>query len=74
MMWSRVDFLLQEHPEQFRRFLHALKAPLPAEGRAATDDEVLAQQDEALESELGFDKAGFDKAWSSWVLKTYPKR
>jgi len=74
MMWSRVDYLLQEHPEGFRRFLHELKAPLPTSGRSPTYKEVLARQDEVMQTELGFDADGFDEQWASWVLKTYPKR
>jgi hypothetical protein len=74
MMWSRVDYLLKEHPEGFGRFLHAFKAPVPVEGRSPTADELMARQYEAMEAELGFDADGFDKAWKSWVLKTYPKR
>ncbi len=74
MMWSRVDFLLQEHPQAFQRFLSAVKEPIVVPGRAPTDDEIFAQQEAAMKSELGFDGDGFDEAWSRWVLKNYPKR
>ena len=74
MMWSRVDYLMKEHPDGFRRFLHGLKAPLPISGRSPTYEEVLARQDEVMLAELGFDADGFDELWAPWVLKNYPKR
>jgi hypothetical protein len=73
MMWSRVDFLMQEHPAKFARFLHRLKDPIPLDGRTPTMEDVFARQDEAMAAEL-FAQAEFDEAWSAWVLKTYPKK
>ena len=75
MMWSRVDYLRQAEPEGFRRFVHALKAPIPVEpGRSPTLEEIFERQEIALKEALGYDAAGFDKAWAKWVLKNYNKR
>ena len=73
MAWSRVDYLVRERQPAMGAFLLGLKAQI-AEGRAPTAAEIAAQHDRAFTAAFGMDAAGFDAAWTAWVLKTYPKK
>lgn len=73
MAWSRADFLLRERAAGLPAFLDGVKARL-AEGRTPTAEEIAAAQERALQAAFGFDAAGFDAAWSEWVLRAYPKK
>lgn len=73
MAWSRMDFLLRQRPDALGAFLLAAKERI-AEGRMPTAEEIAAQHDRAFEQAFGFDAAGFDAAWTEWVLANYPKK
>jgi hypothetical protein len=73
--WSRVDFLLKKHPENFAKFMDRMKAPvIAAAGKAPTTEAILKRQDECFTKCIGMAPKAFDKAWTRFVLKTYPKR
>jgi len=73
MAWSRVDFLKQKQPERFAIYFDMMKGKLVPSG-APSQEIIQARQLEALQEAFGFDPAGFDAAWSEWVLDTYPKK
>ena len=73
MAWSRMDYLLREHPAAMGAYLLGVKAQI-AQGRAPTSEEIAAQHDRAFAEAFGIDAAGFDTAWTEWVLKNYPKK
>ncbi|MBL8901067.1 MAG: hypothetical protein JNM84_25785 [Planctomycetes bacterium] len=69
--WSRVEFLLAQPGDGARKFLDALQQ---IDALRLEEGERVAKQAAALEASFGFDPAGFDQKWRSWVLETYPKR
>ncbi len=73
MAWSRMDFLLRENAAGLPVFLDGVKGRL-AQGRTPTPEEVATAHAAAFHKAFGMDAAGFDAAWSAWVLKTYPKK
>lgn len=73
MAWSRMDYLLREKPEGLPAFLEGVKGQI-APGRAPTPEEIAARHLAAFTGAFGMDEAGFDAAWSAWVLATYPKK
>ena len=68
MAWSRMDYLLRERPEAMGAYLMGVKAQI-VEGRAPTTEEINAQHEHAFTQAFGADPAGFDAAWTAWVLK-----
>jgi len=74
-VWSRIDFLQSLGTKKFARFMGELKAMIPVEaGKIPSEAAVIAQQEAGLRVAYGFDYAGFDAAWKTFVLKTYPNR
>ena len=37
-------------------------------------EELVARAAQAYQDAVGTDLAGFDRLWTTWVLKTYPKK
>ena len=72
--WSRIDFLVKKHPKEFARFMDRMKAPVVSAGSTVTPESVLKRQNECFEPCLGMDPQAFDKAWTAYVLKTYPRK
>lgn len=73
--WSRVDFLFSLPPEKFAHWMDLLKNPIPCPaGQAPTNEQILARQEEAMQTALDFDYAGFDAAWKKWAVATYKRR
>lgn len=73
MLWSRIDYLFAREDGAAGRFLRALKAPFPAEG-APSAEALAARTRESLAAATDTDLAGFDAAWSAWVLASYPAK
>jgi hypothetical protein len=67
--WSRVEYLLQEHPGFLARLLAALKGRTDAAGLADGSGVADAQR-EVFRDELGMSYAQFDRAWADWVLSS----
>lgn len=64
--WSRVRFLLDEHPVEFAAFLGGVKGQLDAQGYPSGGD--LPELQRRLLKELwGWTPADFDDAWSTWA-------
>jgi hypothetical protein len=73
--WSRMDFLQTLGHEKFAKYMGALKNKIEVPSRKQPrTEQILAQQEKALQDAYGFDYAGFDAAWKEFVLKTYPNR
>jgi len=68
--WSMVDFLQRTRPEALGALLRGLKGRLSTEGFG--DGSNLGDVHRELFKELfSMTYAGFDKAWTEWVLATY---
>jgi hypothetical protein len=76
MVWSRVDYLIQEHPEKFASFVSKFKAGIPGvkSYQLPTEDQIRAHQKAVFMEMFGWTWEDFDQAWSKWVLKNYPKK
>lgn len=74
-VWSRVDFLLREHPVGFGKLVRAVKGP---EARGAplspNPEQIARRQLDALETVFGWTPDAFDEAWCAFVKAKYPRR
>ena len=73
MIWSRVDYLMSRPEEEFVTFMAVLKDHPRTPDWSFSPEQVLERQAKALASGFQLDAAGFDEAWSEWMLDTYPK-
>jgi hypothetical protein len=64
--WSRVRFLLDEHPQAFAAFLGGVKGQLDAQGYP-TGSDLPELQRRLLKELLGWTPADFDAAWTTWA-------
>ena len=74
VLWSRVDYLFDQHEEVFPALLWKLKGPLPREGVKGETEALVALQVDALDAFLGVTPEEFDARWARWVEKSYPRR
>jgi len=73
--WSRIDFLFKKNPKGFAKFMDRMKAPVIAQaGKSPTNESILKRQSECFTECIGMDPKAFDKAWTRYVLKSYPRR
>lgn len=71
--WSKLKYLMEETDGSLGGFLSDVTTP--AIGfEVPTQEEYLVMQTKALQDNFGMTPEEFDKVWSKWVLKTYPKR
>ena len=71
MMWSRVDYLLEEKEDAFAAFLDEMTGMVPGHGTLPDGDQVLAFQKEAFNKTFGVSPDVFDEEWAAWVKKNY---
>jgi hypothetical protein len=71
MMWSRVDYLLEEKEDAFAAFLDGMAGMVPGHGALPDGDQVLAFQDETFNKAFGVSPDVFDEEWAAWVKKNY---
>jgi len=64
--WSRVRFLLDEHPTQFAAFLGGVKGQLDAQGYPSGSD-LPELQRRLLKELFDWTPADFDTAWTAWA-------
>lgn len=74
VLWSRMDYLFAREDGAAGRFLRRLKAPFPKAKGTPTPEARLERVRESLASATDTDLAGFDAAWSAWVLASYPEK
>jgi len=64
--WSRVRFLLDEHPAEFAAFLGGVKGQLDQQGYPSSAD-LPGLQRRLLKELFGWTPADFDTAWADWA-------
>lgn len=65
--WSRVRFLVLEHPEKFATFVDRIKGQLDEAGYPDGKD-LVGLQRKLLKELWGWTPADFDEAWKLWAL------
>ncbi len=74
MIWSRIDFLIDQGPDRFARFMDVLKDhPGTVDGLFSVE-QVQARQVQALGAAYQLEPDVFDVQWAAWVEATYPKK
>lgn len=71
--WSRMDWLISQGPEKFRKFLFAVKGRVDENWYPDQTDLVGAVR-EALKDAYGLNPLNFDDRWGEWVKETYPSK
>ncbi|MGB0952985.1 MAG: hypothetical protein ACPG31_07155 [Planctomycetota bacterium] len=71
--WARVDFLLQERPEELAEFLRVVKSPFPS-GTVVDASLLEKHQIQAFQAVLSLNPAEFDTIWRAWVPNNYRKK
>ena len=64
--WSRVRFLIDEHPDAFAAFLGDLMGQLDERGYPSGHD-LLGVQRRLLEEHLDCNPVAFDDRWRAWL-------
>jgi hypothetical protein len=70
-IWSRMDWLLSQGPEKWRKFLFGVKGRVDANWSIDQSDLVGATRT-ALQEAYGLSILDFDRKWAEWVRATYP--
>lgn len=70
-VWSRIDFLIAQGPEKWRKFLFHIKGRVDAQWLPDHKDLVGATR-EGLQAAYGISFLDFDRKWAEWVKATYP--
>ncbi len=69
-LWSRMDFLLSQGNEKWRKFLFAVKGRVDESWMPDQSDLVGATRD-ALQEAYGLSVLTFDERWAAWVKENY---
>lgn len=69
-VWSRIDFLMAQGPDKWRRFLFEVKGRVTADWMPDQSDLVGATR-EALQKVYGLSPLSFDEKWAEWVKANY---
>ncbi|MBL8732609.1 MAG: hypothetical protein JNN13_09605 [Planctomycetes bacterium] len=70
-VWSRIDWLIAQGPEQWRKFLFAVKGRTDDNWGPDQSDLVGAVRD-ALKDAYGLSVLDIDSKWAEWVKTNYP--
>jgi len=70
-IWSRMDWLISQGPEKWRKFLFAVKGRVNERWEPDQKDLVGATR-EALKDAYGLNFLNLDERWAEWVKETYP--
>ena len=73
MVFSRMDYLMSQGPEKWRKFLMTVKGRVDANWQADQRDLVGATR-QGLKDAYGLTFLNFDERWKAWVKETYPSR
>ncbi len=71
MIWSRMDWLMSQGPERWRKFLFAVKGRVDEQWLPDQKDLVGATRD-AIKEAYGLSFLNFDERWAEWVKQHYP--
>jgi hypothetical protein len=69
-IWSRMDFMMQQGPEKWSKFLFEVKGRSSTNGTADQSDLVGAFR-EGIQKAYGFSVLQFDEKWAEWVKANY---
>lgn len=70
-IWSRVDWMLSQGPEKWRKFLFGVKGRVD-ENWGADQTDLVGATRTALQDAYGVSVIDFDRRWAEWVKATYP--
>ncbi len=73
VVWSRVEWLLEERKDKARELLLAFTKPI-ADWGPKRDELRVEQHKAALRDVLGATEEELDEAWRNWALRTYAKK
>ncbi|MFK7740004.1 MAG: hypothetical protein AB8H80_06735 [Planctomycetota bacterium] len=73
MVFSRMDYLIAQGPEKWRKFLFQVKGRVDEQWLPNQKDLVGATR-KALKSAYGLSFLNFDDRWREWVKDTYPSK
>ncbi|MBX3462177.1 MAG: hypothetical protein KF830_03325 [Planctomycetes bacterium] len=73
-VWSRVDWLLSQGPEKWRKFLFAVKGRVDPKTWAPDHADLVGATRQALQDAYGISVLQFDEKWIEWVKATYPSQ
>jgi hypothetical protein len=68
--WSMVDYLLQQKPEQFAKFVWIMKSNQDEKG-LPTGSNLLEWHRTAFKEAFGWNYPEFDEAWRAWAKEAY---
>lgn len=71
-IWSRMQWLMSQGPEKWRKFLFAIKGRVDEKTWAADQTDLVGACREALQEAYGLSVLQFDAKWMEWVKATYP--
>ncbi len=74
VLWSRLEYLLDEADGSPRGFLNALALAPPTGTPEDVKAALVERQVASLLEHYGVSPEELDEAWSKWVLKTYDKK
>ncbi len=73
LIWSRIDWMMQQKPADLRKLLDSLTVKLPQGSAEQLAKVKVARATAGLAAAFGKSPEECDGAWSAWVLKTYEK-
>ncbi|HTF90077.1 MAG TPA: hypothetical protein VK843_16805 [Planctomycetota bacterium] len=73
LIWSRVDWMMQQPPASVRKFLEPITVALPSSTPAERIKVQVARATAGLEAGFGKSPEECEAVWTAWVLKTYDK-
>jgi len=73
MAWSRVDFLLDQHPDWVAQWLFRMQDKF-ADVLVPSAEQLSERDNEVVNEIFVFKKGDFESNWANWVLKNYSKK
>lgn len=73
-IWSRVDWMLSQGPEKWRKFLFAVKGRVNPKDWSADQSDLIGAMRDAIQDAYGVSVLSFDDKWAEWVKATYPSQ
>ena len=74
LIWSRVDWMLQQKDGKMRAFLEPLTVNLPPGENVTQKPLQIERALKAFQDGFGRTPEECESAWRAWVLKTYPRK
>ncbi len=74
LMWSRVDWMLQQEGKTLRAFMEPISVPLTQSSPEERNKAQVERATKGLSDCFGQSVADLDRTWATWVLKTYARK